>query len=293
MSGNKVVAPAYNVQTLSFLISSFKNMAATVGQNSKTVELYKQQVGMMINIGQIGQAEAELINELIGMKNTNAVKWQSAEKHIEQFIFAMNTITKITTITDDALDLILSQMEQAGNISTHVREIISKIYKLKMNQVTTNTMTGFGNIQTSIDAPNNKTANNTAKTNNNKQGKKFTTEKEIKAEFEMIRMYGDCGVRVRNSEAVCSNDRVSYTFKFDDILSNNMYELLEVSYGARELAKGSKFEAGTITEYSDCSSHYIRVEEIDAIKELVENIDWKVVKRMVDKRYDKLRNSQR
>ena len=80
----------YDLRTISFLISSFRDIITTFGENSKSVEFYKRQVNQLISIGQVSLNDQKFIEELIGMSNTNSVKWDKANEKLMQFIEIVN-----------------------------------------------------------------------------------------------------------------------------------------------------------------------------------------------------------
>ena len=100
----------YNIQTLSFLIGSFRDIVQSFGQNNKSVEFYKRQVYGLANIGQISTNEILFVEELVGMKNTNAVKWDKATEKIEQFIRAINET--YNCVNDTTKILMLENLER-------------------------------------------------------------------------------------------------------------------------------------------------------------------------------------
>ena len=114
-----------NVKTLSFLVSTFKQITSTFGQDSKSVEFFRQQVTGLVNIGQVGYTEAQLMFRLLGMVNTNAIKWEQTNKKLEMFITAMNYMIEINS---EGRARLLEVLKSKGIVNDAVAQLISDIY---------------------------------------------------------------------------------------------------------------------------------------------------------------------
>lgn len=134
----------YNIQTLSFLIASFNEIVDSFGENNKSVAFYKSQVSGMISIGHVKQEEARIIEEVVGMTNTDAVKWDKAKQKISQFIQAMNTISNADS--KNAVALLINQMAQSKQISENVADIVRKIFDVSKSDTAASCT--FGKFQT-------------------------------------------------------------------------------------------------------------------------------------------------
>lgn len=134
----------YNIQTLSFLIASFNEIVDSFGENNKSVAFYKSQVSGMISIGHVKQEEARIIEEVVGMTNTDAVKWATAKQKISQFIQAMNTISNADS--KNAVALLINQMAQSKQISENVADIVRKIFDVYKSDASASC--SFGKFQT-------------------------------------------------------------------------------------------------------------------------------------------------
>ena len=80
----------YNIKVLSYLIGSYNKMLASFGESSKTVKVFREQVLGLVNIGQVSQTDVNLVFSIIGMANTDSVKFDISKKMISSFILAMN-----------------------------------------------------------------------------------------------------------------------------------------------------------------------------------------------------------
>lgn len=242
----------YNIETLSFLIGSFRDIVQSFGQNNKSVEFYKRQVYGLANIGQIGTNEILFVEELVGMKNTNAVKWDKATEKIEQFIRAINET--YSCINDTTKVLVLENLEKSGDISSSVKEKVYEVYGIDTKSIITkkkdSKQLNFGEI------PSNKQA--TIKSNS-------STDTYLK----MLMQDGNNRIEVRNSTAVCCSDPSFYNCSVADILHTKRV--------LREMANGSEYKIGKEVLQGD-SCHPIRViKENKKLMDLASLIDWKTV----------------
>lgn len=156
----------YNISTLSFLIASFNEIIESFGENNKSVAFYKSQVDGMVNIGHVRREEARIIEEVVGMVNTDAIKWATAKQKIGQFIQAMNVVSSADSKNDVAL--LVKQMVQTNQISDSVADIIKKIFDISKSDATTSS--SFGKFQNndssavkSVSKPSSKTSNTDTK----------------------------------------------------------------------------------------------------------------------------------
>lgn len=72
----------YNVPSIRYLIVMFEAVVSQLGKNSNAVRYYRSTLEQMLEAGQIKTIDADMIETVIGMKNTDAVKWGIAEKKL-------------------------------------------------------------------------------------------------------------------------------------------------------------------------------------------------------------------
>ena len=254
----------YNIETLSFLIGSFRDIIQSFGENNKSVEFYKRQTGQLVNIGQVGRNEADLVEELIGMQNTDAVKWDKANQKLNQFIDAINATYGLQD--KFKIVVIVEQLDREGKLILSVKELVYKVYDIdtkdiinKRNGVTTL----FGKI------PSNP---KTEKINNIVKKDKSTTDENIRLLKELLShdTFREIQIRIRNSSAVCCGDPTYFKSMLCDILNN--INLL------RELALGSSnYEIGITSSAGDpCHPTTIFNVKTDLMM-ISRQIDWKEV----------------
>ena len=244
----------YNIETLSFLVASFKDITASFGSNSKSVEFYKRQVQQLINIGQIRELEANLIEELVGMKNTNAVKWDKANAKIEEFCSAINHTYGIKSETDKVL--LLERMKGDNILSESVKQLVYKVYDIELKDTKTrNTNTGFkfGEINNNI----------------NKATKDKNVNKDKLASLlNYARNKGEQAViKVRKSYAVCSSGSV--------FISCDLCEITKRQSVMIELAKGAEFTVGVERVTGDACHCRRELVQDAKLMAMIKEINWK------------------
>lgn len=249
---------AHDIDTLSFLIASFKDIVQSFGQNSKSVEFYKRQVDGLLNIGQIRQEDADFIEELVGMENTNAVKWDIATQKIEQFIKAMNATYNYEIILGKVMEL--ENLEKAGQISK-----IAKLFAYKAWGIDIKDISAIKKKR-GIENPGFGSTKSRSINRGIEKDKEQSTGELLKL---LIGTSRDSVIKIRNSEAVCSGD--------PSFFMCNMLNLLDNIVIMRELSKGSEYKIGK-EKLSDDICHPTRViKEDEKLMRIANKIDWKSV----------------
>lgn len=273
----------YNFNTLSFLISSFKNIVYQMGQNSKAVELYKSQVKMMCNIGQVGTAEAEIVEKLVGMSNTNAVKWEQASKNIEEFINAMNILTSVNITDENAVKLIIIQLKQSGNCSNHVNKVLCEIFDLKNSDVKLNT--DFGNLGTTHITNENNTMNNKHIVSKQIKFSNKLADKYNKLCKLLNHYYSGMHIRIRNPEAVCSNDPSFYYIAIKNLTNLVNIDNLDRNVIKRQLSyvteQNIPFDIGDYIK-RDVGCHYTYDFKITNRSNVIDKRDFQIIINYID-----------
>lgn len=117
----------YNITTVMFLVNSFKDIVDSYGRVNRTVDLYKRQVESMIISKQISVNDRDIVFELLGIVNTNNIKWNVADNKVAQFTSTMSLILDIRD--DDIRNNIINRLINTNSISESVANIIKKLYK--------------------------------------------------------------------------------------------------------------------------------------------------------------------
>lgn len=117
----------YNITTVMFLVNSFKDIVDSYGRVNRTVDLYKRQVESMIVSKQISVNDKDIVFELLGIVNTNNIKWNVADNKVAQFTSTMSLILDIRD--DNIRNNIINRLINTNSISESVANIIKKLYK--------------------------------------------------------------------------------------------------------------------------------------------------------------------
>ena len=242
----------YNVQTLSFLIGSFNQMKNTFGENNKTVGFFRSQVEGLIDIKQVNIVDAYLVFELIGMSNTDNVKWETSNKRIQMFITAMN---QMLTVPDDNVKVYLLDNLLTKNVITQeIFKIIVSVFDLKpIENKGPSKNISFGVL---------KHAEPLSKVENNLDMKQKWNK--------VLSMCGEnYKVRVKNMGAVCSCDRHYFYISVDNFIDSNLLD---------SVIKGATFDIGYETETGDPCHPSVRFNTNTTVTELARKIDFEALR---------------
>ena len=235
----------YNINALSYLIGLFKKTCAEMGETAKTVQYFRDMVNGLVNINQLSSLDVDTVYSIIGMKNTNAVKWDKSKEKVDSFIHLMQIMESCSTKEERLYRLALQQ-----GVNEEVKRIVQDIYNLEVKkdfQVTSK----FGVMETQkvLDKG----------TKNIKLGR---TQRSLEG---FITQYGDLTIKVKNLDAVCSCDRTYYTYLVKSITSTDTIINL--------IKRGASFSIGHSMSVGDPCHPTTTVKNIDEVHdELVQII---------------------
>lgn len=195
----------YNLNELSFLIGSFRDVVNTWGQDHKSVAFYKRQVDGLVAINQIDSKSAKLVERIIGMENTDSVKWEQANKKLDMFVYA---IESTMNIDDTSKKTMLSILVKNGSITETVRDIVNEVYGITTLREYNTNKSSFGKLQSS------KREKNSDITDNPNQ---VIIDKLLNLKVSHPRG-SSLVIKVRNPNAVCSGDVFYYTEPLSDVI---------------------------------------------------------------------------
>ena len=193
----------YNIKVLSYLIGSYNKMLASFGESSKTVKVFREQVLGLVNIGQVSQTDVNLVFSIIGMANTDSVKFDISKKMISSFILAMNYME---TYKDDKNTqyITLKELKAQDKISQKIYDIVLDIYGLKaLNTPKREIKDNFGKIQI-------QKSSRSSKVHQTSGINVIDWDDFIKSCKEEVANIDYLYFQVSNPYACCSNDVSSY-----------------------------------------------------------------------------------
>lgn len=149
----------YNVEAIQFLIASFNGVIKAMGKTDKAVAFFKSQVDNLQTVSQIKYPDIDFVYRLLGMKNTNAVKWDITIVRLDKFTRAMNYM--ICCKTPQQRRDCLNQLKDSEAIDSTVYNYIAEIYglkeipKKKLDDFKTSEFGRFGQFSTDTKLKNN------------------------------------------------------------------------------------------------------------------------------------------
>lgn len=221
----------YNINALSYLIGLFKKTCAEMGENAKTVQYFRDIVNGLVNINQLSYNDVDTVYSIIGMKNTNAVKWDKSKEKIDNFINLMQIMESCSTQEERIYRLALQQ-----GVNDEVKRIVQDIYNLEIKkdfQVTSK----FGVMES--------------------QPIMVTSRLKHRSLEEFIKRYGDLTIKVQNLDAVCCSDRSYYTYLVRNIEQHDVVIKL--------IKRGASFSIGHAMSVGDPWHPTTTIKNIDEV----------------------------
>lgn len=172
----------YNVEAIQFLIASFNSVIKAMGKTDKAVAFFKSQVDNLQTVSQIKYPDIDFVYRLLGMKNTNAVKWDITIARLDKFTRAMNYM--ICCKTPQQRRDCLNQLKDSEAIDSTVHNYIAEIYglkeipKKKLDDFKTSEFGRFGQFSTDTKLKNNRNSKYVAEAEDDKKIK-FTDSETV------------------------------------------------------------------------------------------------------------------
>lgn len=174
----------YNVEAIQFLIASFNSVIKAMGKTDKAVAFFKSQVDNLQTVSQIKYPDIDFVYRLLGMKNTNAVKWDITIVRLDKFTRAMNYM--ICCKTPQQRRDCLNQLKDSEAIDSTVYNYIAEIYglkeipKKKLDDFKTSEFGRFGQFSTDTKLKNNRNSKYVAEAEDDKKIKSADSEAVIR-----------------------------------------------------------------------------------------------------------------
>lgn len=245
----------HNLEAISFMIGSFKDVVKNFGKNAKSVQFFKNNLEGLANIGQINKYDISLVYTLLGCKNTDAVKWDITENKLNIYTQAMNYILSYNKQDPKVIEALIYSFRYNGNtLSKDMEDILRETFDIRNNKRDTNTVTNFGSINYN---------SNTA------YKKKIPyNPNNIVDYLGILRQFSDMYIRVKNPNAVCSCDPTYYRCKISELPRSKVLNIIKDNV--------TVFEIGSI--YEDKSDPCRTIERFNVLKNVpreIQAIDWK------------------
>ena len=178
----------YNVEAIQFLIASFNGVIKAMGKTDKAVAFFKSQVDNLQTVSQIKYPDIDFVYRLLGMKNTNAVKWDITIARLDKFTRAMNYM--ICCKTPQQRRDCLNQLKDSEAIDSTVYSYIAEIYglkeipKKKLDDFKTSEFGRFGQFSTDTKLKNNINSKYAAEAEYDKKIKSAESEAVIRQKID-------------------------------------------------------------------------------------------------------------
>lgn len=216
----------YNLQTISFLIGSLNSVTTNFGKNSKSIEFFKQQVNALVNIGNVRAVDAEFVYKLVGMENTDAVKWDITTPRINEFINCMNYLYNMTFRSNTEIMDILIQLKNNNIMTDKTEKYIEELYDVQSNTAKLPTKgKGFGTINTKLSQDKQNCGVDPGSELERLMGIVLAITQKYRANGNIT----PC-IRIRNTEAVCSCDPAYHYIELKYNIDENLLNILKYTF---------------------------------------------------------------
>lgn len=219
----------YNLQTISFLIGSLNSVTTNFGKNSKSIEFFKQQVNALVNIGTVRAVDAEFVYKLVGMENTDAVKWEITTPRINEFIDCMNYLYNMTFRSNTEIMDILIQLKNNNIMTDKTEKYIEELYDVQSNTAKLPTKgKGFGTINTKL-GQDKQDKSNCGINPGSELGRLMGIVLDITQKYKANGNITPC-IRIKNTEAVCSCDPAYHYIELKYNSNANLLNILKYTF---------------------------------------------------------------
>ena len=113
-----------NIQTIMYLINYFESSVALVGENAKAVSMFRRNVYDLNKKSMIGTFEILLVEDIIGMRNTDNIKWEKSKERIQSVKEVYNILVSYHYENDSENALAMVNVIQ--NITDNVKMIFKQ-----------------------------------------------------------------------------------------------------------------------------------------------------------------------
>lgn len=282
-----------NINTVSFLISSFFDVINQFGSTKKAMDFYRNQLNGMTSISQVSQSDVDIINELINFSYvTDKDKWETEIQKVNYFNYAMDLIinnadfSNVRKLQKDVRDItyrLKVTVDRYGDWKVKVLRIIRKAFEITDDFYDNKQLkqgSGFGTTSFTYGKKNN--LNNVKKDSTPlepmtiEQYKKWATKQICKVAKDTDQL------RVENLDAVCSCDPSYFYYQLRGFFEKSTKDIKEI-FGS--IAKKADWNIGTIrVEPGSCSGSTRTYEtnfEAKAVFSKLYNKYWEIVNKSV------------
>lgn len=116
-----------NIQTIMYLINYFESSVALVGENAKAVSMFRKNVYDLNKKSMIGTFEILMVEDIIGMRNTDNLKWEKSKERIRSVKEIYNILVSYHYENDS--EKAIEMVNVIKNTTENVKMIFKQIYQ--------------------------------------------------------------------------------------------------------------------------------------------------------------------
>lgn len=109
-----------------YLVDLFIDTVRNFGKTKNSVVFYKNQLTRLYTLGQVTKEDMTIIYGLLGIKNTDVVKWAIVEPKLNTFKLSIALVNKGASQLDKLQ--IIDQLYKENSISDQIKDILNTLY---------------------------------------------------------------------------------------------------------------------------------------------------------------------
>lgn len=117
---------AYNINTIMYLLNTFTRIVTVCGKDSNSVRIYKDDVAKLVKAGRVSANDESMVEKIIGMENTDAVKWEKASEKVEIFKREINRVDFLNK--DQDIKVMVNKEVERDKLTENLARLILDIY---------------------------------------------------------------------------------------------------------------------------------------------------------------------
>ena len=116
-----------NIETIQYLVNYFKSTVMLMGKSDFAVNSYRENTYELVKIRQLGYYEVKVVEKLLGMENTDTLKWTITNKKLSQFDKSLQYLLPFGFDCISALDKI-KELKKERVVDESIIEILQIMY---------------------------------------------------------------------------------------------------------------------------------------------------------------------
>lgn len=200
------------VELILYLLDLFTDTITNFGKDDKSVSFYKKQLERLFELNQVTLTDINIIYKLLGIRNTDIVKWEKTETKLYNFVESIKIIKNL--ISDEEQIKQINNLYNSNMISLQLKTILLEIFELEEKRTPSKPMI---TPNTNVKAAPKLSASymrNMIPTGSYTLNELLNISKQHNLDLE---------IQMENPNAVCSRDTRIYHLSITQLLNDKKY----------------------------------------------------------------------